>query len=80
MLITNPQYSVTMGGWTGNSKLHRNIIKPQIIIIINLKLFLTRPRQLIYLQYMRTKNVLPEKLVYGIKMIGNVCAKNFLAL
>jgi len=54
------------------------MIKPQIIITINLKLFLTRLRQIIYLQYMRTKNVLPEKLVYGIKMVGNVCEKNFL--
>lgn len=68
------------GGWTGNSKLHRNMIKPQIIIIINLNLFLTRPRQFIYLQYMRTKNVLPENFVYRIKMVGKVCAKNFLVL
>lgn len=29
---------------------------------------------------MRTKNALPEKLVYGIKMEGKVCAKKFLVL
>ena len=45
------------GGWTGNSKLHQNMIKPQImiIIIINLKFFLRRSRQFCYLQLTRTK-------------------------